>query len=198
MLGGHVQACPDGHFERVWYNSCKHRICPQCAYLQVERWLAKWKARLLNCDHYHVIFTLPHELNDLWLANVEAMSEIFFLCVRETLLEMLGDPQHLGAKPGIIATLQTWSQTLILHTHIHCLITGGGLSGTGEWIAVNNGSLLPSKAVMKKFRGKLVSKLHKALDQGKLQLPKGKSLQQWKNQLNKLSQKKWDVYISKR
>ena len=69
-LGGHIQACPDGHMARIWYNSCRHRACPQCAYLQTERWLALQQARLLACDHYHVIFTLPHELNPLWLANV--------------------------------------------------------------------------------------------------------------------------------
>ena len=58
-LGGHVQACPDGHVERVWYNSCRHRMCPQCAWVQVERWLVRQKARLLACEHYHVIFTMP-------------------------------------------------------------------------------------------------------------------------------------------
>src|SRR5574341_1842637 len=61
-LGGHLQACPEGHVERVWYNSCRHRSCPQCAYIQTERWLAKQKARLLECDHSHLIFTIPSEL----------------------------------------------------------------------------------------------------------------------------------------
>jgi hypothetical protein len=73
-LGGHIQACPDGHVSRIWYNSCRHRACPQCAYLQTERWLAIQRARLLACDHYHVIFTLPHDLNPLWLANVPLMT----------------------------------------------------------------------------------------------------------------------------
>lgn len=77
-LGGHVQACPDGHVARVWYNSCRHRACPQCAYLQTERWLARQQARLLACDHYHVIFTLPHDLNPLWLANVQVMPPLLF------------------------------------------------------------------------------------------------------------------------
>jgi hypothetical protein len=93
VLGGHVQACPDGHVERIWYNSCRHRMCPQCAWLQVERWMAKQKARLLACDHYHVIFTVPHELNELWLANVEAMTQLLFASVHETLCELLGDPK---------------------------------------------------------------------------------------------------------
>ena len=78
VLGGHVQACPDGHMARVWYNSCRHRSCPQCAYLQTERWLAVQQARLLACDHYHVIFTLPHDLNPLWLANVPVMTTLLF------------------------------------------------------------------------------------------------------------------------
>ena len=72
-LGGHVHACPDGHMSRIWYNSCRHRSCPPCAYLQTERWLALQQARLLACDHDHVIFTLPHDLNPLWLANVRLL-----------------------------------------------------------------------------------------------------------------------------
>ena len=120
-LGGHVQACPDGHMARIWYNSCRHRSCPQCAYLQTERWLAHQQARLLACDHYHVIFTLPHELNPLWLANVPVMTALLFQTVRDTLGTLLADPKYLGAQPGIIAALHTWSQTLVLHPHLHCL-----------------------------------------------------------------------------
>jgi Transposase zinc-binding domain len=91
VLGGHVQRCPDGHFQRLWYNSCKHRMCPQCAWLQVERWLRRQRARLLACDHYHLIFTMPAELHGLWLANVTAMTPLLFATVRETLGELLGD-----------------------------------------------------------------------------------------------------------
>ena len=130
-LGGHVQACPDGHMARIWYNSCRHRACPQCAYLQTERWLALQRARLLACDHYHVIFTLPHDLNPLWLANVSVMTTLLFQAVRET-LRTLPDPKYLGAQPGIIAALHTWSQTLVLHPHVHCLVTGGGLTASGD------------------------------------------------------------------
>jgi hypothetical protein len=90
-LGGHVQACPGGHMARIWYNSCRHRACPQCAYLQTEHWLARQQARLLACDHYHVIFTLPHELNALWLANVPVMNRLLFQVVRDTLGILLAD-----------------------------------------------------------------------------------------------------------
>jgi hypothetical protein len=102
-LGGHVQACPDGHMARIWYNSCRHRSGPQCAYLQTERWLALQHARLLACDHYHVIFTLPHDLNPLWLANVPVMTTLLFQAVRNTLCTLLAAPKYLGAQPGIIA-----------------------------------------------------------------------------------------------
>src|SRR6267143_810169 len=84
------------------------------------------QARLLACDHYHVIFTLPHDLNPLWLANVPVMSTLLFQTVRETLFDLLADPKYLGAQPGMIAALHTWSQTLVLHPHVHCLVTGGG------------------------------------------------------------------------
>ena len=84
LLGGHVQACPDGHIERVWYNSCRHRMCPQCAWVQIERWLVRQQTRLLACEHYHVICTIPHELHALWLANVEAMSQLLFASVHDT------------------------------------------------------------------------------------------------------------------
>ena len=102
LLGGHVQACPEGHVERIWYNSCRHRMCPPCAWVQVERWLAKQKARLLACEQYHVIFTIPHELNELWLANVPVMTQLLFASVHDTLVELLGDAQYLEATPGMI------------------------------------------------------------------------------------------------
>src|SRR5467141_4741293 len=96
-LGGHLQACPDGHMSRIWYNSCRHRSCPQCAYLQTERWIVQQQTRLLACDHYHAIFTLPHALNPLWLANVPRMTPLLFQAVRDTLGTLLADPKYLGA-----------------------------------------------------------------------------------------------------
>jgi Putative transposase/Transposase zinc-binding domain len=198
VLGGHVQCCPDGHFERVWYNSCRHRLCPPCAWLQVERWLDQQRARLLACDHYHVIFTMPSELHDLWRANVAVMTTLLFASVRDPLLELLGDEAYLGAKPGIIATLHTWTQTLLLHPHVHCLVTGGGLTESGDWVAVRHGFLLPSRVVMAVFRGKLRAVLRQGLAQGRLRLPEGRSRQQMANLLNKLGRTEWNVHIRER
>jgi hypothetical protein len=198
VLGGHVQRCPDGHCERVWYNSCRHRLCPQCAWLQVERWLLRQKARLLACDHDHVIFTLPDELRGVWLANVHAMTNLLFATVHETLAELLGDAQYLGACPGLLAALHTWSQTLVWHPHLHCLVTGGGLPEAGQWREVRNGFLLPVRVVMAVFRGKLLAALRQGLAQGQLRLPEGRSPQQMANLLNKLGRTKWNVHIRER
>ena len=172
-LGGHIQACPDGHIARVWYNSCRHRSCPQCASLQTERWLALQRARLLACDHSHVIFTLPHDLNPLWLANVPVMTTLLFQAVRDTLGTLLADPKYLGAQPGILMALHTWSQTLVLHPHVHCLVTGGGLTPDGQWVAVRNGFLFPARVVMAVFRGKMLAALRQAYARGALVLPEG-------------------------
>ena len=194
-LGGHVQSCPDGHFHRVWYNSCKHRMCPLCAFLQVQRWLVTQKARILRCDHYHVIFTMPDKLRFLWKSNLTLMTQIMFESARDTLFELLGDKEYLGAKPGIIATLHTWSKTLILHLHIHCLVTGGGLTKLGEWISVTNGYLLPFAVARDLFRGKVKDAIEKALEKGEMVLPEGMRPQQLINLLNKLGRKKWNVKI---
>src|SRR5438445_423133 len=200
-LGGHIQACPAGHVERVWYNSCRHRSCPQCAYLQTERWLALQRARLLACDHYHVILTLPHDLNPLWLANVAGMTTLLFQAVRATLVELLADPKYLGAQPGIIAALHTWSQTLVLHPHVHCLVTGGGLTPDGDWKAVRNGFLLPARVVMAVFRGKMLAAIRRAWTRGELALPEALQPQQVVNLLNRLGHRaktRWNVRIMER
>src|SRR5262249_46009479 len=200
-LGGHVQACPDGHVARIWYNSCRHRSCPQCAYLQTERWLILQRVRLLACDHYHVIFTLPHELNPLWLANVPVMSGLLFQVVRETLGSLLADPQYLGAQPGIIAALHTWSQTLVLHPHWHCLVTGGGLTPDGHWQAVRHAFLLPVRVVMAVFRGKMLAAIHQAWACEALVLPEAVRPQQLLNLLTRLGhprKTKWNVHIRER
>lgn len=193
-LGGHVQGCPDGHFKRHWYNSCKHRLCPQCAYILVERWLQKQQARLLGTSHRHVIFTIPHQLNDIWLLNVKVMSDLLFRAVRDTLFDFIEDKKHIGGMPGLISSLHTWSQTIILHIHIHCLITEGALGADGSWLQPKRSTFLPYTAVMVKFRGKLLDFINTAIKKGKIQLPPEMNQQQWINLRNKLGRKvKWNV-----
>jgi putative transposase/transposase-like zinc-binding protein len=200
-LGGHIQACPDGPVARVWYTSCRHRACPQCASLQTARWLALQRARLLACDHYHVIFTLPHDLNPLWLANVPVMTTLLFQAVRATLSTLLTAPKYLGAQPGSIAALHTWSQTLVLHPHLHCLVTGGGLTPAGQWVAVRHGLLLPARVVLAVFRGQMLSAMRQAWEHGDLVLPETVRPQQMLNLLNRLGHRtktRWNVRIMER
>src|SRR4029450_1238120 len=200
-LGGHVQACRDGHVSRIWYNSCRHRSCPQCAYLQTERWLALHRARLLACDHSHVICTLPHDLNPLWLANVSMMTTLVFQAVHDTLRTLLADPKYLGAQPGIITALHTWSQTLVLHPHVHGLVTGGGLTASGDWQAVRHGFLLPARVVMAVFRGKMLDAIRQAWRRGALVLPEVLRPQQWLNLLTRLGhprKSRWNVRMMER
>jgi hypothetical protein len=197
-LGGHVQACPEGHYHRQWYNSCRNRICPQCNWIRIEQWLERQEGRLLACGHYHIIFTIPHELSDIWLTNVKHMTNLLFSCVRETLYEFFLDIRHVGGKPGIIATLHTWSQTMILHPHIHCLVTEGGLNND-QWMSTRQkGYLLPIRAVMALFRGKFLASLDTAIQKELITLPSDMTLTQWKNLKNKLGRVKWNVHIRER
>jgi hypothetical protein len=165
--------------------------------LQIAQWLGRQQARLLSCDHYHVIFTLPRELNPLWLANVRRLATLLFRAAWETLSVLLADPKYLGATPGMIAALHTWGQTLGLHPHLHCLVTGGGLRGN-TWQAIHNGYLLPARVVMPVFRGKLLAALRNAVDAGHLTLPAGATLPQLQMLLNRLGRKPWHVQIMTR
>jgi hypothetical protein len=194
-MGGHTEACPNGHVERVWYNSCKHRSCPQCAALQMEQWLERKQAQVLACDHYHVIFTLPEDLNNVWRYNRKVFTNLLFRSVRDTLVKLLGDAKYLGATPGMILALHTWGGQLTVHPHIHCLVTGGGLSAEGDWKKIVKDCLLPRKVLMAIFRGKFLDHLRRAADKGQLQPPAGKRLSQLKGSLNKLGRDDWNVKI---
>lgn len=198
-MGGHVRRCPHGHVEEVYYNSCKHRSCPQCSSLPTQRWLEKQKARLLDCDHYHAVFTIPHYLIALWWCNQRRMADLLFQCAIETLRELLADPKHLGAAVGILATLHTWGRDLIRHPHLHCLVTGGGWSPNGEWVSVRGEFLLPYRVVRKVFRAKYVAGLRKAYEAGELNLPRGLSEQGFDNLMIKVGRRvKWNTRICER
>jgi hypothetical protein len=126
------------------------------------------------------------------------LTTLLLASVRDTLRELLNDEHYLGAKPGLIATLHTWTQTLLLHPHLHCLVTGGGLHEAGHWVAVRPGFLLPSRVAMALFRGKLLAAVRQGLVHGTLQVPAGRSPQQIANRLNKRGRAKWHVHIRER
>ena len=194
-LGGHRHYCPAGHFETCSYNSCGHRACPQCAFLRMASWLERQQARLLACPHTHIIFTIPEELNELWLANRRTMAELLFKAVRDTVRQLLSDRVYLGATPGIISALHTWGSSLVLHPHIHCLVTCGGLTDAGEWQKPVKSCLLPAPVVKSLFRGKYLAFLRAALDRQQLRPPPGRSAAQTRSLLNRLGRRKWNVRV---
>ena len=197
-LGGHVLRCEGCGVDQVAYNSCRHRSCPQCAGLERERWLAGWQARLLDCPHHHVVFTVPHDLLWLWRYNKRLFADALFWAASQALLELLADEQYLGARPGLLAALHTWGQTLCEHVHLHVLVTAGGLTPYGRWKRTTRSCLLPRQVLMVKFRGKLRCRLLRLLNQGRLKLPPGTSESHARGQLNKLGRTTCSVKILER
>lgn len=197
-LGGHWRSCPNGHVHTPHYNSCHHRSCPLCAALQREQWLAGWKERLLDCPHVHLVFTTPQELVPLWRYNKRMFPQLLFRAATETLRELLGDPQYLGACPGILAGLHTWSQQLAAHVHLHVVVTWGGLDAAGQWLTPKRDCLLPRAVLMHKFRGKFLAFLRKAVEQGQLVLPPDTNLAKTRSLLNRLGRATWNVKLLER
>ena len=197
-LGGHIVGCPHGHVATVHYNSCRHRSCPQCAALQREKWLAGWKARLLDGPHGHIIFTLPALLMPLWRYNKTRFANLLFRAASEALRELLGDEKYLGALPGLLAALHTWGQQLAQHVHLHVLVTWGGLTDDGRWVQPKKGCLLPRHVLMEVFRGKFRAFLLRALARGELVVPPDTTATQVQNLLNRLGRETWNVKLRER
>jgi len=197
-LGGHINSCPDGHFHQIAYNSCRHRSCPQCAWLAREQWLNQWKERLLVCPHHHCIFTLPHELNTVWRYNKAEFTEVLFHAASETLQELLGDEKYLGGRVGLLCALHTWNQTLQEHIHLHVLVTAGGLGLAGRWLQLKKSCLLPRKVLMIKFRGKFKAMLKQKILSSRIQLPYKMTEQGFDELLRKLTKVDWNVKILNR
>lgn len=129
-LGGHVEACDQCGATRIAYNSCRNRHCPKCQGLQQVRWVEQQVADLLPLEYYHVIFTLPHELNEVAQWQPAAVYDLLFAAANGALQEL--GQRELGGEVGVTAVLHTWGQTLQRHIHVHCLVTGGALSADGE------------------------------------------------------------------
>jgi hypothetical protein len=200
VLGGHVDACDDGcGFARISYNSCRDRHCPKCQGPRRAEWLAKRLERLLPVPYFHVVFTLPDGLNPLALRNKRALYNIMFEAASKALLELAQDPKRLGAQVGVTAVLHTWGQNLLLHPHLHCVVTGGGLSADGSrWVAGRERYFLPVKVLGKLFRGKFLSLLDRAYKDGKLELS-GSTAELadpfvWAGLRDRLYLKNWVVY----
>ena len=171
-LGGHLEQCDHCSHQAIAYLSCRNRHCPKCQSTARDRWLQKQAASLLPVPYSHVVFTLPEQLRPLALRNQRLLYRLLFRAVSETLLEIAADPRRLGARIGILAVLHTWSQNLLYHPHLHCLVPAGGLAlDDSGWIACRPGYFLPGAVLSRLFRGKLLAFLKHAYLHHQLRFP---------------------------
>jgi Putative transposase/Transposase zinc-binding domain len=177
-LGGHVERCLDCGHERIAYNSCRNRHCPKCQALARAHWLDRQAQHLLPVEYHHVVFTLPAEVSALALARPALIYDLLLRSAAATLREVAANPKRLGANVGVLTVLHTWGQNLHHHPHVHCVVTGGGLScdragkidASPCWRACRPGFFLPVRVLSRVFRGKFLAGLHAALDKGVLAL----------------------------
>ena len=197
-MGAHTRRCECGHITQVRYNSCRHRSCPFCSGGRRSQWLEQFSKSMLPCEHVHVIFTVPEELNVLWQYNRRLFGDLLMRAARESLLGLLADPKYLGAQPGILSALHTWGRNLSIHPHAHCLVTAGGLNPDGEFIHQKRKTLLPARVLMSVFRGAFCRLLRRAVQCGELELPTGTRPSQVQSLLNRLGRKPWNVRVQER
>ena len=170
--GGHLHRCDHCGAERITYHSCRNRHCPKCQQIPRERWLEKQKSELLPLTYFHVVFTLPHELNPIILQNKSVMLTILFQAVSQSLITF--GEKELGGKPGFVAVLHTWDQQLKAHVHLHCLVAGGALCAKStRWIPCKDTYLFNQEALSLVFRGKFIDLLIRAFRRGKLNVAGG-------------------------
>jgi hypothetical protein len=178
-LGGHIERCDNCGAVRITYHSCRNRHCPKCQHMPRERWLEKRKNEILPVSYFHVVFTVPHELNTVILNNKKVMFNILFAAASKTLLTF-GD-NELNGKLGFLAVLHTWDQKLKAHFHLHCLVAGGVLLGNKkEWLPVKNDYLFNEEALSRVFRGKFMERIKHARKTGSLKFA-GRSFGDFKN-----------------
>lgn len=190
ILGGHMDVCDECGHTRPSYNSCRNRHCTKCQALAKEHWILAREAELLPVQYFHVVFTLPSELDELVMQNRKIMLNLLFKASSETVRELAADTKYLGAEIGITSILHTWGQNLTLHPHVHMIVPGGGLTPPGQWRDSRKKFFIPVKVMAKKFRGKFLYHLEKSRQE------LGDSLvdDDWQELVNCLYSKNWYVY----
>jgi hypothetical protein len=199
VLGGHRDQCDHcGHVE-ISYNSCRNRHCPKCQTLRKEKWIEARSEDLLPIEYFHVVFTLPSDLNPLVSMNRKVLYDLLFRSVSETLTQLAKDPKHLGAAIGGIGILHTWGQNLMDHPHIHCIVTGGGLSSDkGRWVSCRKGFFIPVRVLSALFKGKFLDLLKRCFESDDLVFPDRighlKPPEDFERFRSQLYHQKWVVY----
>lgn len=197
-LGGHLQVCGQCDYQKPVYNSCRSRMCPKCQGLKKERWVEKRKKEILPCEYFHGVFTLPHELNALAMANKKLIYNLLFQSVAQT-LQYFGK-NELKGQLGFISVLHTWNQKLQYHIHLHCIIPAGALRSDVRWAQVKHRDFLfPVLAMSKVFKTNFIAALREnfqelelTADNAQLDHPG-----QFNNFLYSLWDKAWVVYAKR-
>ena len=198
-LGINVSECSEcGHME-FHKNSCRNRNCPICQAVRKELWVDQRRAEVIGSPYFHVVFTLPHELNSLLFCNQKLLYGLLHKCCAQTLLELSADKKYLGAQPGIIQVLHTWNQELGYHVHMHCIISGAGLTPDRRIRSASAKFFIPVRVLRDKFKGKYLSLLDACYQKGELVFSSSCSTLQdpcvWKTFKNSLYEKDWCPYI---
>jgi Putative transposase/Transposase zinc-binding domain len=169
-LGGHQYQCAHCGKAHFVPHSCGNRHCPSCQKLNGAQWLEQQTQHLLPIPYFHVVFTLPHVLNSLIRHNQASLYSLLFSSATATLLEFARN--NLQATLGITAVLHTWGQNLGDHYHLHCVVTGGGLSLDGQsWVSLDPKWLFSVRALSEVFRAKFRDGLRQLFAEGQLQFP---------------------------
>lgn len=194
-LGCNISICQDCGHTDTHNNSCRNRSCPNCQAVLKEIWIDQRKSEVIDAPYFHAVFTIPAELNPLVYANQEPLYALLHKCASETLLQLSADSRHLGATPGIIQVLHTWSQDLKFHPHIHCIVSGGGLTKDKKLKTCGKGFFVHAKILAKKFRGKLLACLDKYYQSEKLRFSSSceelRNPHVWNTFKKKLRKKVW-------
>lgn len=188
-LGGHIDRCDNCGILRVIYHSCRNRHCPKCQHMPRERWLEKRKDEILPLNYFHVVFTLPHELNSIILNNKKVMLNCLFTAASKTLLTF--GKNELNGTPGFLAIVHTWDQKLNAHFHLHCLVAGGVVSKDKKRFISCTDYLFNEEALSLVFRGKFIQRMSLACQKGKLKL----AADAYRRLKNTLFTKTWVVSV---
>lgn len=196
-----LKTCDDCGYEEYSYCSCRNRNCPICLTYAKEKWIESRVSEILNTRYFHIVFTVPHELNEIIYNNQRVMYNTLFQAVSDTLIDLGRDKKHLGAQIGATMVLHTWDQKLLPHNHVHTIIPGGGLSSDGKWINCKKEIFIHVKVLAKVFRGKFLEKMKELYQSGKLVFPKEQECLYNKGNfedfIDTLAKKNWYVYSKK-
>ncbi len=199
LLGGHKDKCDNCGHLKISYNSCRNRHCPKCQFLRKEKWIEDRAEDLLPIQYFHVVFTIPAELNPIVFSNQKVMYNLLFRSVSETLVVLSNDPKHLGARIGFIGILHTWGQNLRDHPHIHCIVTLGGLNpDKSRWVSCRKNFFIHVKVLSSLFRSKFLAYLKDSFKSGDLIFPGAigylKDPDAFEGFRRQFKHKKWVVY----